>query len=322
MQEQGRQETGSSTSATYRAAESSGRWRAVPGMHHPQELHAQSLLRGARYDLGEARVRQDEGEPAVRGKEPGRRREELRESAGHLVPRRLLPRIRVSTPVSRPAVRRVRYHQVERTGLDPGNVPPKIPRHGNQPPVRAIVAEIPAREIEQVFLEIHAGAGKHRGGKARQEQQQDPAPCPEIENRAPAIVCGEPREYHGVDRETVPPLRLTDPKRRDIHTLLTHDISRGIPKCHARTAERTTQGGPRSEGRSCGTGEDLAPFEQRKSLRLKRVSEDWEMVAGYVCWAKTGSRDRMRPGTPPAEKRTSDGHHKRSWPLRYGRFAE
>ena len=210
MQEQGRQETGSSASAPYRAAESSGRRRTVPGMHHPQELHAQPLLRGARYDLGEARIRKDESEPAVRGKEPGRRREELRKRAGHLVPRRLLPRIRVSTPVSRPAVRRIRYHQVERTGLDPGDLPPKIPRDGEQPPVQAIVAEIPAREIEQVSLEIHAGAGAEPGAETGKKEQENTASGPEIEDRSPAIGGGEPRENHGVDREAVPPLRLPD----------------------------------------------------------------------------------------------------------------
>ena len=210
MKEQGEKETRSSASAPYRAAESPGRRGAVPGMHHPQELHAQPLLRGARFDLFDARIRQDEGEPAVRGKEPGRRGEEFRKRAGHLVPRRPLPRIRVSTPVSRPAVRRVRHHQVERTGRDPGDLPPNIPRDSDQPPVRAIVAEIPAREIEQVFLEFHAGAGTHRGGKAGQEQQQDPAPRPQIENRTPAKGGGEPREDHGVDREPITPLRLPD----------------------------------------------------------------------------------------------------------------
>ena len=31
------------------------------------------------------------------------------------------------------------------------------------------------------------------------------------------------------------------------------------------------------------------------------------MNVGNVRWAETGSRDRMRPGTPPAEKRNQVG---------------
>ena len=81
---------------------------------------------------------------------------------------------------------------------------------GVQPSVRAIVAEIPAREIEQILLEIHADAGKHPGREARQEQEQDPAPRPQIEDGPAAVWSGEPREDHRVDREAVPPLRLPD----------------------------------------------------------------------------------------------------------------
>jgi len=32
------------------------------------------------------------------------------------------------------------------------------------------------------------------------------------------------------------------------------------------------------------------------------LAENWEMNAERVCWTQPGSRDRMRPGTPPAEK--------------------
>ncbi|PJB31565.1 MAG: hypothetical protein CO109_09265 [Deltaproteobacteria bacterium CG_4_9_14_3_um_filter_65_9] len=32
-------------------------------------------------------------------------------------------------------------------------------------------------------------------------------------------------------------------------------------------------------------------------------AESGEVIAGHVRWAETGSRDRMRPGTLPAEKR-------------------
>ena len=168
-----------------------GLWTAVrrpgsstPGLH-THLLRATVRLRGAR-------VRQNEGEPAGRGKEPGRRREELRKRTRGLLPRGLLPRIRVSTPVSRPAVRRVRHHQVERTGVDPGDLPPKIPGHGGQAPVRAILEKIPAREIEQGFLKFHADAGAQRGGQAGQEQQQDPAPCPQIENGPAAVRAANP----------------------------------------------------------------------------------------------------------------------------------
>jgi len=96
---------------------------------------------------------------------------------------------------------------------EPGSTrgaPSENPRAGRAAVVRAIVAEIPAREVEQILLEVHADAGKHPGREARQEQEQDPAPRPQIEDRTPAIGGGEPREDHRVDREAVPPLRLPD----------------------------------------------------------------------------------------------------------------
>src|SRR5512140_1424417 len=102
-----------------------------------------------------------------------------------------------------------------------------------------------------------------------------------------------------------------------IHTALIPTESR--KKCRpsgeglrtgARTGERTTQGGPRSEGRSCGTGGDPVHVEERSLCDQHMSGEDWEVPAGHVCWSEPGSRDRMRAGTPPAEKRQYGG---RTW---------
>ena len=73
----------------------------------------------------------------------------------------------------------------------------------------------------------------------------------------------------------------------------------------ARSGKRTTQGGPRSGGRSCGTGGDPALFDQKSSLGPKNIDKDWEVIAGHVRWSKPGSRDRMpqyelrAAGVPP-----------------------
>ena len=88
---------------------------------------------------------------------------------------------------------------------------------------------------------------------------------------------------------------------------------RGTPRCalrtvlsrhgsRARSGKRTTQGGPRSGGRSCGTGGDPALVEGKITLLTMDTEKNWKMIAGRVRWMKPGSRDRMRPGTPPAEK--------------------
>ena len=75
--------------------------------------------------------------------------------------------------------------------------------------------------------------------------------------------------------------------------------SLGYPRLYMRG---TTQGGPRSEGRSCGTGGDPALVEGKITLLTMDTEKNWKMIAGRVRWMKPGSRGRMRPGTPPAEK--------------------
>jgi len=67
----------------------------------------------------------------------------------------------------------------------------------------------------------------------------------------------------------------------------------------ARTAKRTTKGGPRSEGRSCGTGGDLASFKQRISLHSM---DDGRRLGGERGARSLGVAGELRPdatGDPP-----------------------
>ena len=67
--------------------------------------------------------------------------------------------------------------------------------------------------------------------------------------------------------------------------------------------ERTTQGGPPSGGRKCGTGGDLAPFKQGISLRSKDEGGSLECERGGRLLGVAGEpRGRMRAGSPPAEE--------------------
>ena len=62
-----------------------------------------------------------------------------------------------------------------------------------------------------------------------------------------------------------------------------------------RTAERTTKGGPRSEGRSCGTGGDLEPFEQEYSLH---PVDDGRRLGGERTTRSLGVAGELRPDAP------------------------
>ncbi len=83
-----------------------------------------------------------------------------------------------------------------------------------------MVAEIPAREIEQTFLEIDAGAGQHRGGEAGQKQQQNPAPRPQVEDGA-------------AERGAANPARITESIEKRYPRAGWRMISRGesVPDC-------------------------------------------------------------------------------------------
>ena len=129
-----RQETGSSAAAPDSAAEDPGRRRPVAGMHHPQVLHAQPLLAAHGSISGRRWYGRMKANRPCRGKKPGRRREELRKRAGHLVPRRLLPRIRVSTPVPARPYGGFDTTRSNEPGTTPGISPRKSPPTAEQRP--------------------------------------------------------------------------------------------------------------------------------------------------------------------------------------------
>ncbi len=84
-----------------------------------------------------------------------------------------------------------------------------------------------------------------------------------------------------------------------------------VPECRgtgALTLERTTQGGPPSGDRKCGTGKDLALVEGKDSLG----SMDAERTLGGERRARLlgGAGEpcgRVRAGSPPAEERYTGG---------------